>query len=97
MNIREKIFDVLEANGIYIEDGKDSEDLDLREYIVDSFQFINFIIELESELHIEFPDEALVFDNIASLNGFTTIAQSILDGSWLPQGKGNGKIGKEAQ
>jgi acyl carrier protein len=92
MILREKIFDVLETNGIYIEDSKDSEDLDLREYILDSIQFISLIVELEKELNIEFPDEVLIFDNIASLNGFTTIIQSILDGSWSPLEKDDGQI-----
>jgi acyl carrier protein len=96
MSIREKIFDVLEANGIYVENGKDSEDLDLREYIADSIQFINFIVELERELDIEFPDEALLFDNIVSLNGFVTILESIVSGTWTMPDKDSGKSGEEA-
>jgi acyl carrier protein len=96
MTLREKIFGVLETNGIYIEDAKGSEDIDLREYIADSIQFISLIVELEKELDIEFPDEVLVFNNIASLNGFTTIVRSILDGACSPSDKDNGKIGEEA-
>jgi acyl carrier protein len=82
MGIREKIIDTLVASGIYFDRGNEEADVDLREYITDSLQFINFIVELEKELDIEFPDEALVYDNLASLNGFNIIVESIQDGSF---------------
>jgi acyl carrier protein len=82
MNIREKILSVLEENGIFFDWKSEDRDSDMREYITDSLQFMSFIVELEKELDIEFPDEALVYDNLASLNGFIILVQSIIDGSY---------------
>lgn len=82
MNVREKIIDVLETNGIYFDQENDDSDADMREYITDSIQFMSFIVDIEKEFAIEFPDEALVYDNLASLNGFMTLTQSILDGAY---------------
>jgi acyl carrier protein len=83
MNIREKIINVLEAAGIYFDREKNDDDSDLREYIMDSIQFITFIVELEKEINIEFPDDVLIYDKLASLNGFITIVGSIIDGSYV--------------
>jgi acyl carrier protein len=95
MDIREKIIDTLEASGIYFDRDKEDGDADLREYIADSLQFISFIVELEKELNIEFPDEVLLFDNLASLNGFTAIVESILDGSYAGPAGDNRQDGEE--
>lgn len=78
MNTRDDILCILEENGIYVEI-EDGKDIDLREYIADSFQFISFIIEIEEKLEFEFPDEFLVFDKISSLNGFSKIIEEILN------------------
>ena len=51
--------------------------MDLTEYILDSIQFISFIVELERELNIEFPDELLLYDNIRSLNGFISLIENL--------------------
>jgi acyl carrier protein len=96
MNIVEKIIDVLEATGIYFDKENEGDDSDMREYIIDSFQFINFIVELEKELDMEFPDEALVYDNLASLNGFAAMVQSIVDGTYTTIVKTD-SMGKEKQ
>lgn len=68
--IRKHIFEIFDENGIYIEESETEEDIDLREYLVDSIQFVYFIVELEERLGIELPDEFLIYDNLASLNGF---------------------------
>jgi acyl carrier protein len=83
MNTREKILDILDANGIYVDREKIENDIDLREYIIDSIQFINFIVEIEREMNIEFPDEFLLFDKIASINGFSSIIESIISGEYI--------------
>ena len=63
-----KICEVLNESGIMIELGED--DYDLREYILDSLQFITFIVSLEQTLEIEIGDELLQYDEMASLNNF---------------------------
>jgi acyl carrier protein len=87
MDIREKIIDTFEANGIYFDQKNVEADVDLREYITDSLQFMNFIVELEKKFNLEFPDEVLVYDNLVSLNGFIAIVESIQDGSFAVKDK----------
>ncbi len=72
-NIKKQIFEILDENGIYIEPGDTGEDIDLREYLVDSIQYVYFIVELEERLGVELPDEILIYDNLASLNGFVNM------------------------
>lgn len=45
--IKKCIFDILDENGIYIDSNEMEEDLDLREYILDSLQYV-YIIEMYS-------------------------------------------------
>jgi acyl carrier protein len=80
MEIRETLLAILEANGIYIDRKDTGNDMDLRDYITDSIQFINFIVEIEQEYSIEFPDDVLLYDNIASLNGFASIIEFTVTG-----------------
>ena len=82
MEIQEKLLSILEDNGIYIDRKQIGDDIGLREYIADSLQFISFIVEIENSLNIEFPDEILLFDKIASLNGFSNAIKSILSGEY---------------
>lgn len=69
-NIKKQIFEIFDENGIYIAESEMQEDIDLREYLVDSIQFVYFIVELEERLGVELPDEILIYDNLSSLNGF---------------------------
>ena len=48
--IKKCIFDILDENGIYIDSNEMEEDLDLREYILDSLQYVYIIVELEDRL-----------------------------------------------
>lgn len=82
METKKRLIQLLDANGIFV-DSESNDDIDLREYIIDSIQFISFIVEIEKEFDIEFPDEALQFENIASLNGFANIIDSIVSGYYL--------------
>ncbi|MGN1145618.1 MAG: acyl carrier protein [Acetatifactor sp.] len=75
--IKEGIYEVLELMGICTVGG--DEDEDLREYIIDSLQFINFILEVEHHFEIEVPVNILVYDNIASLNGFAGLIEELVD------------------
>lgn len=74
--IKKLIYDILDENGIYIASEEIEKDIDLREYLVDSLQFIYFVIALEDKLGVQLPDEVLVYDHLSSINGF---ANMILD------------------
>lgn len=52
-------------------------DVDLRNVIIDSFQFISFIMDVEEQLNIEVPDELLVYDHLASLLGFAELMNTV--------------------
>lgn len=76
MDVRKKISKILYDMGFSI----DSEnDVNLLEYGMDSLQFIEFIISVEGEFGIIIPDEALLMENISSLNGFITYVESIIE------------------
>lgn len=76
MDVRKKLSEILYDMGFSI----DSEnDVNLLEYGMDSLQFIEFIISVEEELGIIIPDEALLMENISSLNGFITYVESIIN------------------
>lgn len=51
-------------------------DLDLRDYISDSIQFISFIVDIENKFEIEFPDEYLLYNSISSLHSFSEIVKN---------------------
>lgn len=72
-NIKKQIFEIFDENGIYITESEMQKDIDLREYLVDSIQFVYFIVELEERLGVELPDEILIYDNLSSLNGFVNM------------------------
>ena len=55
--IKNDINTVLCDMGILVPD--DNNDIDLSEYIIDSLQFISFIVEIENKFGIEIPDELL--------------------------------------
>ncbi|MBS5733276.1 MAG: acyl carrier protein [Clostridiales bacterium] len=74
---RKDIIPILSNIGILIDDQMETFDVDLTEYILDSIQFVSFIVELERELNIEFPDELLLYDNIRSLNGFISLIEHL--------------------
>ena len=71
--IKKLIFDILDENGIYIDPEEMEKDIDLREYLVDSLQFIYFVVALEEKMGIELPDEVLAYDYLSSINGFTNM------------------------
>lgn len=78
MMYQDKVLDAIEDMGLFIK-REDEEDINLQEYIIDSLQFISFIIELEKAFNIEFPDELLLYDNIQSLNGLSTLIENIVE------------------
>ena len=77
--IKKYIFEILDENGVYVDQSDIEEDLDLREYIVDSLQYVYFIVELENRLGLELPDEILLYENLASINGFANMVIQCFD------------------
>lgn len=80
-NVKKCILKFFEENGVCIDQDSISGDVDLREYLIDSMQYIYFLVELERMLDTELPDEILLYDNLSSLNGFSNLIATILDTS----------------
>ena len=73
------IEDFLKELGIIVfEDDLGNEDYDLRDYIVDSLTFIDFIVKIEDYYHISLPMEALNFDILASAKGFYNMIEDLI-------------------
>lgn len=62
------MYEVLEELGIECTQ-TDEDDLNLQEFIEDSFSFINFIVSIEEKFGVEIPDEYLSYETIQSMNG----------------------------
>lgn len=77
--IKRHIFNILDEFGIYVSSYDMKKDIDLREYLVDSLQFIYFIVEFEDRLSISIPDDILTYDSISSINGFTNMMAELCD------------------
>lgn len=75
-NIKELIYNILIAMGIYIE--KTNKDVDLTEYITDSLDYISFFVELEEALDIELPDDLFLMDTIKSINALSQKIELLL-------------------
>lgn len=75
-DIKDKLHQAFLNKGILIDD----DDLEIREYIADSLEFITLIIEIETVLDIEFPDVLLNMDAIGTTN---SLAAALLDPATL--------------
>lgn len=71
------IVSILEDMGFVLLD--DDMDFDIRDYISDSIQFVEFIVNIEEALQIELDDEFLDYELLASLKAFTNKIQSFID------------------
>lgn len=70
---RKLMFETLDELGIeYVQN---NGDINLQEYIIDSFGFINFIVCVEEKFNVEIPDEYLSFETIQSMNGFIELIE----------------------
>ena len=49
-------------------------------YIEDSIQFMSFVVKLEEEFEIEFPNELLIFDNFKTLDSIENMIQQLVVG-----------------
>ena len=77
--VKQCILAFFEENGICIDLDPVTKDADLQEYLLDSMQYIYFLVELERMLDTELPDEILLYDNLSSLNGFSCQIASLLE------------------
>lgn len=75
-NIKDLIYNILIAMGIYIE--KTNNDVDLTEYITDSLDYISFFVELEEGLDLELPDDLFLMDTIKSINALSQKIELLL-------------------
>lgn len=75
--VRNSILNFFEENGVCI-DVDTMGDVDLREYLLDSMQYIYFLVELERILDMELPDEVLFYDNLSSLIGFSNRIEAFI-------------------
>ncbi|MBO5199476.1 MAG: acyl carrier protein [Lachnospiraceae bacterium] len=55
-----------------------ADDIDLRDYVIDSIAFISFVLELEDALKIELPYEILIYDNLSSCKGFCAMLDDVV-------------------
>lgn len=78
-NIKNRVLNALQNVDIFIDGDLNDEDIDIRNYITSSIQFISFIVEIEKEFEIEIPDEMLVIDNFGSLNTLTEKISNIIN------------------
>ena len=76
-----EIVEVLDDMGLVIDFNEDKMDFDLREYIVDSLEFVSFIMEIEQHFDIEIPSELLIYDNIKSTVGFANMINEMKENS----------------
>lgn len=74
MECLERIIEILRLEGVDVQ--YNGVDVDLREVITDSIQFISFIVEIESEFEIEIMDEYLQYDMLASLHSFAKFIEN---------------------
>ena len=75
--VKAVIHETLLESGIMIDSIGD--DLDLRDFIQDSVQFISFAVNLEQKLDVELNDELLLFDSIASFNNYSQKIYDLLN------------------
>lgn len=69
--IMSKIKDIVERNGIFVTG--DTEELEF-----DSIQFITIIIDIEEEFQIEFNEDNLKIDKMASLEVLCDVVGSLI-------------------
>lgn len=79
MSTKERLIRCLLYMGIVVDENEG--DIDLKEYIIDSLQFMSTIVEIERIFLIEFPDELLTYSVFDSLNGLVNIIDTLQDGN----------------
>lgn len=75
MDYRKGIIILLQDEGIAL--SHQDNDVDLREYITNSIQFISFIVDIEEKFEITMPDEYLSYESLSSLYAFAGIVEDL--------------------
>ena len=75
MEIKKQILSILSEMGNCIDLDSEQDDVNLELYIVDSLQFISFILEIEGFFEIEIPDEFINMNSLNSLNSFSELIE----------------------
>lgn len=65
--IKDGILQAFTNKGLVIDD----EEIELKDYIPDSLTFVTLIIEMETILDMEFPNELLTFERLGTINSLT--------------------------
>ena len=79
MMVAEKMCELLNNLGYHIEyEELQNNDVDLRDFIVDSLEFVSLIVEIENVFSVELPDEFLDFDVLDSLHGMINTVESLI-------------------
>lgn len=77
--IEEKLNKILHDMGFIIFEDEESDDVNLQNYIIDSIQFVDFIVRIEEEFKILLPDEFLDYSNLYSMCGFGEMLEDYLE------------------
>ena len=72
IEFRSRILEIFAESGILAQDPGPDEDIDLRDFIEDSIQFVSAVVEIENQFDIELHDELLSPESLAPINGFCT-------------------------
>ena len=75
--VRKKVLCIMENNGVLFDLENENDLIDVS--TIDSITFISFIVDVENEFEIVFPEELLSFDTLRSINGFTRIVFELLN------------------
>lgn len=70
-NIKERIIEMVEENGIEIGEEGVLEN-------IDSLQFVSLLVSVEQEFDIEIPDEYLISDQVLDIESLVAIAEKEL-------------------
>lgn len=65
--VKQGILQAFTNKGLMIDD----DEIDIREYIPDSITFVTLIIEIETILDIEFPNELLTYERIGTIDSLS--------------------------
>ena len=78
MDTKRRILNCLEQVGIVFDVNDMSSDIEMADFLTDSIVFIQFIVAIEEEFGIDFPDEYLIIDKLGSLSALTLTIESLV-------------------
>ena len=69
MDCLRTIVNTLEEMGLIVLDAEE-DDFSLQDYIIDSMQFIDFIVRIEDKLNVQLPDDFLDYELLLSARSY---------------------------